>query len=106
MSYPQPLANAMGAAPFGMSQENWDITKLLIKIGIVSSVFSIPVGIWAIKKWPDTPIIPAAILTALGLGIKEYMLSHAKQDKPLVSELEIEEEPELAGYYATADYSV
>lgn len=97
MDYLQPVANAMGAAPFGMTQENWDITKLLIKIGIVSSALSIPVGIWAIKKWPDKPIIPAAILTALGLGVKEYMLSRAERGEPLASELETGEEPELAG---------
>lgn len=104
MTYLHPVANAMGAVPFGMSQENWDITKLMVKMGIVSSALSIPVGIWAIKKWPDRPIIPAVILTALGLVVKEVMISQAEHSEPLVSELETEETPELAGYYAAAAY--
>lgn len=106
MNYLQPVANAMGAAPFGMTQENWDITKLLIKIGVVSSVLSIPVGIWAIKKWPEKPIIPAAILTALGLAVKEVMISRAGHHEPLASELETGEEQELAGFYAPAAYGL
>lgn len=81
--------------PLGLSQEDWDITKLLLKIGAVGTVLSIPVGIWAIKKWPDRPIIPAVILTGLGLAVKEVMLSHGEHEEPLADELQ----PQMAGYY-------
>lgn len=104
MDYLQPVSNAMGTAPLGMSQENWDITKLLIKMGVVGSVLSIPVGIWAIKKWPGKPIYPAVILTALSLAVKEVMLSHAERSEPLVSDLETGEDPELAGYAFSPTY--
>lgn len=87
-------------APLGMSQENWDITKLLIKIGIVSSALSIPVGIWAIKKWPDKPIVPAVILTALGLAVKEIMISGAEHSQPLAADLENQAELQMGGYFA------
>lgn len=93
---------AAGSPPFGLSQEDWDITKLLLKIGAVGTVLSIPVGIWAIKRWPDRPIVPAVILTGLGLAVKEYMLSHGEHAAPLSGELEAESQ--MAGYPRVPTY--
>jgi len=79
-----------------LSPQDWDIIKLLIKIGAVGTVVSLPIGLWAIKKWPDKPIIPAIILTAVGLAIKELMLSHGEEEEPAGTELH--DAPALAGY--------
>lgn len=79
-----------------MSQQDWDIIKLLVKIGVVGTIVSLPIGLWAIKKWPERPIIPAIILTAVGLAIKEMMLSHGEEEEPTGTELY--EAPQLAGY--------
>lgn len=74
-----PMQNSLGTAPLGMSQENWDIIKLLLKIGAVGTVVSLPVGLWAIKRWPEHPMVPAAILTVVGLIIKEVMISRGEE---------------------------
>jgi hypothetical protein len=80
-----------------LSQQDWDILKLLVKIGIVGTAVSLPIGLWAIKKWPEKPIIPAIILTAVGLGIKELMLSHGEEEEPLHTEL-LPGSSQLTGY--------
>lgn len=67
--------------------EQKDIIELMIKIGIIGTVVSIPVAMWAIPKWRERTIIPAIILTGIGLGIKELMLSHGTHEEPLESEL-------------------
>jgi hypothetical protein len=70
-----------------LSQEQKDIIALLVKIGIVGTVVSIPIGLWAIPKWQDNPMMPAIILTGVGLVVKEYMIGHAVESQPLVSEM-------------------
>jgi hypothetical protein len=70
-----------------LTQEQRDIIALMIKVGIVGTVISIPVGLWAIPKWRENTIVPAIILTAIGLGVKEYMLHGAAHAEPLESEL-------------------
>lgn len=74
------LAGIVLAYPIAkaLNEEQADLAKLFIKIGGWSTLASIPVGIWAIERWPDKTIYAAAILTAMGLGIKEYMLRAAK----------------------------
>jgi hypothetical protein len=70
-----------------LTQEQKDIIKLMVKVGIVGTAVSIPVALWAIPKWRENTIIPAIILTAIGLGVKEYMLHGAVSHDPLHSEL-------------------
>lgn len=92
------MANALGSTPFGISQESWDITKLMLKIGVVGTVISIPVGIWAVKRWPDKPIVPAIILTGLGLVIKKVMISNGEREDPIAGDLHRGGESTMAGY--------
>ena len=70
-----------------LTQEQRDIVALMIKIGIVGTAISIPVALWAIPKWREKTIIPAIILTGIGLGVKEVMLHGATHSEPLESEL-------------------
>jgi hypothetical protein len=55
-----------------------DATKqkiiLLTKIGLVGTAVSIPIGLWAMRQWPNSTLPTAVILTATGLALKEYML--------------------------------
>jgi len=58
-----------------MSKEEelfWD----LVKIGAVSTLVSIPVGMWLIPKYKHSPWVPAAALTAVGYLVKKKMISH------------------------------
>lgn len=57
-----------------MSPENKELAWTLTKIGIVGTIISIPVGIWAIKRWPDETWKTAVLLTALSFAVKEKML--------------------------------
>ena len=50
----------------------WD----LIKIGAVSTLISIPVGMWLVPKYKDKPWVPAAALTVVGYIVKKKMISH------------------------------
>jgi hypothetical protein len=70
-----------------MTQEQKDILWLLLRLGFWGTVISIPIGMWAIPKWRDKPIIPALILTGAGLALKEVMISGAEHGEPLRSEL-------------------
>jgi hypothetical protein len=47
----------------------------LAEVGIVSGAVGIPLGLWALERWPDKHYIAAALLTAAGFGIKQLMLS-------------------------------
>lgn len=48
---------------------------LLTKVGLVGTAVMIPFGLWAMDRWsgPDT-WKTAALLTAVGFGVKEYMM--------------------------------
>lgn len=70
-----------------LSQEQKDIITLMVKLGIYGTLISIPIGLWAIPRWRDQPIIPAAILTAVGFALKEVMISHGENSEPIYSEL-------------------
>jgi hypothetical protein len=59
----------------------------MVKIGLVGTAASIPIAWWAIPRWRENPIIPALILTGVGLAIKEVMISHAEHEPPLEQEL-------------------
>ena len=72
---------------FSIGQREWDIIKLLLKIGAIGTLVSIPIGIWTIKRWPDNPLISAAILTAVGFAVKEVMISRGERVEPLHEEL-------------------
>lgn len=70
-----------------LTDEHRRIIDLMVKIGIIGTAISIPIALWAIPKWSEKPIIPALILTGVGLAIKEVMISHAEHTEPLESEL-------------------
>jgi hypothetical protein len=70
-----------------LSDEQKHIIELMIKIGVVGTAVSIPIALWAIPKWSERPIIPALILTGVGLAIKEVMIGHAEHTPPLEGEL-------------------
>ena len=70
-----------------MTQEQKDIAWLMVKIGLVGTAASIPIAWWAIPRWREQPIIPALILTGVGLAIKEVMISHGEHTAPLEQEL-------------------
>jgi hypothetical protein len=70
-----------------LTDEQKNIINLMIKMGIVGTVVSIPIALWAIPRWAEKPIIPALILTGVGLAIKEVMISHAEHTPPLEDEL-------------------
>ena len=50
----------------------WD----LIKIGVVSTLISLPIGMWLIPKYKDSPWVPALALTDVGYYVKKKMISH------------------------------
>jgi hypothetical protein len=70
-----------------LTQEQRDIIELMVKVGIVGTAISIPIGLWAIPKWRENTIIPALILTGVGLAVKEVMLHGGVTHEPLESEL-------------------
>jgi len=70
-----------------VTDEQKDILWLMLRLSFWGTVISIPIGLWAIPKWRDKPIIPALILTGTGLALKEIMLSRAEHSAPLESEL-------------------
>lgn len=70
-----------------LTDEQKRIIGLMLKLGVIGTVISIPIALWAIPKWPEKPIIPAIILTGVGLALKEYMIGHAEHSEPLESEL-------------------
>ncbi|MFH1645995.1 MAG: hypothetical protein ABIB11_06200 [Candidatus Omnitrophota bacterium] len=53
---------------------NDELTWKIIKIGAISILVSIPLGLWAIPKFK--PWLSAAILTAAGFAVKYVMLEH------------------------------
>lgn len=57
-----------------MNQE--ELIWKLVKIGLVGTVISIPIGLWLIPKYKDSPWVPAAALTAVGYAVKHFMLEH------------------------------
>jgi hypothetical protein len=70
-----------------MTREQIDIIKLVLKVGVVATAVSIPLGLWAIPKWPDQPIIPTLILTGATFVVKQVMVAHAGKEEPLLTEL-------------------
>jgi hypothetical protein len=70
-----------------LTDEQKRIITLMLKLGVVGTVISIPIALWAIPKWADKPIIPALILTGIGLITKEVMIGHAEHTEPLEDEL-------------------
>lgn len=61
-----------------LSDEQQDATDLLLRVGFIVSIASVPVGLWALSRWPENPMIPSAILTALAFVIKDHMLTASK----------------------------
>ena len=70
-----------------LTDEQKHIIELMVKMGIIGTVVSIPIALWAIPKWAEKPIVPALILTGVGLVIKEVMIGHAEHSAPLEAEL-------------------
>tara|TARA_Y100000310_G_scaffold304745_1_gene344203 strand:- start:216 stop:425 length:210 start_codon:yes stop_codon:yes gene_type:complete len=50
----------------------WD----LIEIGVVSTLISLPVGLYLIPKFKDKPWVPALALTGIGYYVKHRMIAH------------------------------
>lgn len=48
----------------------------LVKIGLVSTLVSIPIGLFLVPQFKDKPWVPAMVLTAAGYAVKSYMLPH------------------------------
>ncbi len=47
----------------------------LAKMGFVSTAVSIPIGVWALEKWPDEPWKTLLITTGTGLALRSLMLT-------------------------------
>lgn len=58
-----------------MTEDTKQKVILLAKIGVVGTLISIPIGVWAMNRWPDSTLKTAALLTAVGLATKEVMLA-------------------------------
>lgn len=57
-----------------MDEETKALMWKLALVGTIGTAISIPLGIWAIRRWPDETWKVAALLTAVGFGVKELML--------------------------------
>ncbi len=53
----------------------------LIKIGAVSTLISIPIGMWLVPQYKDKAWVPAVALTAISYIVKKKMITH--DDKKL-----------------------
>ena len=62
-----------------MTEETKRLVFDLLKIGLVGTVIGIPLGVWAMKRWPDESWKTALLLTGVGFGVKEFML-HRRTD--------------------------
>jgi hypothetical protein len=70
-----------------LSDEQKDIIYLMVKLGVVGTAVSIPIALWAIPRWRESPMIPALLLTGVGFAIKEVMIGDATHTSPLEEEL-------------------
>jgi hypothetical protein len=61
-----------------MTDQDKERVWLLLKISAVGTLISIPLGIWALKKWPNETYKTAAFLTLVSFGVREVMLRKAE----------------------------
>jgi len=60
-----------------MNQETKALVWDLLKVGLVGTAIGIPIGVWAMKRWPTQTWKTALLLTGVGFAVKEVMLHRA-----------------------------
>jgi uncharacterized membrane protein YfcA len=58
-----------------MNEETKRLAWKLAVMGTVGTAVSIPIGIWAMRRWPEETWKTAILLTVVGFGVKELILS-------------------------------
>lgn len=55
-----------------MSDQDQERAWKLVKIGVLSTLVSIPLGVWSMKN--HSPAMTAVLLTGIGYAVKRFML--------------------------------
>jgi hypothetical protein len=58
-----------------MSPDDLAIIKRILQVSVISTIIGIPVALWAIKRWPNSALLPSLITTGLGFTIRMMMFS-------------------------------
>ena len=59
----------------GLEADRQETVRKLIDIGIVSGMICVPLGLWAVSRWPESHWQAAAVMTAAGFATKQVMLT-------------------------------
>lgn len=57
-----------------MTSQTKERIILLTKIGLVGTALGVPIGLWAMDRWPGEAWKTAALLTAVSFYVKDRMM--------------------------------
>jgi hypothetical protein len=66
----------------GLSDRDWQFVNFMVRLGVYTTIVSIPIGVLAMRKWSDIPLVPVFLISTTALIIRSLMNGRYLQNNP------------------------
>lgn len=64
-----------------LSEKDWQIIGFMLRLGVYTTVVSLPFGVIAMRKYPNNPLIPVALIGFVAVAVRSVMNGSFLQDQ-------------------------
>jgi len=66
----------------GLNDRDWQIIGFMMRLGLFTTAVSIPIGVLAMRKWPNIPLVPVFLISTTALVVRSLMNGRYLQNNP------------------------
>lgn len=56
-----------------LTEKDWQIINFMLRLGVYTTVVSLPFGVMAMRRHPDNPLIPVALIGLVAVAVRSFM---------------------------------
>ena len=68
-----------------LSDRDWQIIGFMVRLGLFTTAASIPIGVLAMRKWPNIPLVPVFLVSTTALVVRSLMNGRYLKNNPTIS---------------------
>lgn len=67
----------------GLSERDWQFVNFMVRLGVYTTIVSIPIGVFAMRKWPNIPLVPVFLISTTALIVRSLMNGRYLNNNPV-----------------------
>lgn len=56
-----------------LNPQDWQLINFMVRLGVATTIVSIPVGVWAMRRWPENQMVPVAMIGLVAVIVRSLM---------------------------------